>query len=126
MNVIDTGKQASVRVLSWLRPRVRETVRVERAARATATDLDGFQLLPGQSGGWSRTEYGEYYATSVPVYAAIKVRSEALSRAPAVVYRQGPAGERMAVGAAHPAQQLLDRVNRGTPAPTCGEPPRPT
>ena len=112
MNVIDTGKQAGVRVLSWLRPRVRETVRVERAARATATDLDGFQLLPGQSGGWSRTEYGEYYATSVPVYAAIKVRSEALSRAPAVVYRQGPAGERMAVGAAHPAQQLLDRVNR--------------
>ncbi len=112
MNLIDTGKRTGTLLLSLLRPRSHRDRRVERAARAMAADLDGFRSLDGQSGGWSRTEYGEYYATSTPVYAAIKVRAEALSRAPGLVYRQGPSGERVAVGPNHPAQQLLDRVNR--------------
>ena len=68
--------------------------------------------MSGSSGGWAQTEYGEYYATSVPVYAAIKVRSDALSRAPTVVYRTNSTGERTPVGPSHPAQHLLDRVNR--------------
>ncbi len=38
---------------------------VQRANRASATDVDGFPSFMGSNGGWARTEYGEYYATSV-------------------------------------------------------------
>lgn len=109
-------KRAAFRLLPWLGGRpdelARELARVERSSRAAASDLDGFLPMSGSAGGWAPTEYGEYYATSVPVYAAIKLRADALNRAPAVVYRTNSAGERTAVGPAHPAQQLLDRVNR--------------
>ena len=104
--------RAAFRLLPWLGGRPEELTRVERASRAAASDLDGFLPMSGSSGGWARTEYGKYCATSVPVYAAIKVRSDALSRAPAVVYRTNSAGERTPVGPSHPAQHLLDRVNR--------------
>ncbi len=77
-------------------------------------DLDGFSVLAG-SGGWNRTEYGDYYASSTPVYSAIRLRADALSRPPVVVYRRtgSQAGnQRLPVGPEHPAQQLLERVNR--------------
>ena len=38
---------------------------VQRANRAAAADIDGFSSFMGSNGGWARTEYGEYYATSV-------------------------------------------------------------
>ena len=41
---------------------------VQRANRAAAADIDQFPSFPGYTGangGWARTEYGEYYATSV-------------------------------------------------------------
>ena len=52
-----------------------------------------------------------YYATSVSVYAAIRLRSEAITRPPLVIYRQEPDGTLHPVGAGHPAQRLLERVN---------------
>ena len=66
----------------------------------------------GANGAWARTEYGEYYATSVPVYSAIRLRADALSRAPATVYRTNPSGGKVPVGPDHPAQRMLERVNR--------------
>ena len=85
---------------------------VQRANRAAAADIDGFTNLMGNNGGWARTEYGEYYLTSVPVYSAIRLRAEALSRAPAIVYRTDSSGTKTRVGRDHPAQQILERVNR--------------
>ncbi|NQW24088.1 MAG: phage portal protein [SAR202 cluster bacterium] len=84
---------------------------VQRANRAAAADVDGFPGFTGLSNGWARTEYGEYFATSVPVYAAIRLRADALSRAPAVVYRTTSSGGRVPVGPDHPAQRLLERIN---------------
>ena len=52
--------------------------------------------------------YGEYYPRSALVYSAIKLRQDAVARAPLVVYRAD--GERV-VGAGHAAQRLLDRPN---------------
>ena len=82
---------------------------------ATA-DVDGFSLLAGAGAGWNRTEYGDYYATSTSVYSAIRVRADALTRPPVVVYRRGPSeagvARRLPVGHEHPAQQLLEHVNR--------------
>ena len=92
-----------------------------KASGPAAADVDGFAVLTGAGGGWNRAEYGEYYASSTPVYAAIRVRADALSRPPVAVYRRAPSQsdgqQRLPVGPEHPAQQLLDRVNRWyTPA----------
>ena len=60
-----------------------------KSSRATSVDVDRFTELDGAGQTWARPEYGRYYATSVPVYSAIKVRSEALARPPLVVYAAG-------------------------------------
>ena len=83
-----------------------------KAGGASGADADGLSVLAGAGGGWNRTEYGEYYATSTPVYAAIRIRADALSRPPVVVYTRGADGRRLPVGPDHPAARLLERVNR--------------
>ena len=85
-------------------------------------------------GGWARPEYGRYMATSPSVYAAVRLRAEAVTRPPLRVYRveegapsprpspvkgegvgrRAPgegAGRRVPVGASHPVARLLERVN---------------
>ena len=84
---------------------------VQRANRASTVDADGFPGFVGSNGGWARPEYGEYYATSVPVYSAIRLRADALSRPPAVVYRTTDSGNRVPVERDHPAQRILEQVN---------------
>ena len=53
-----------------------------------------------------------YYRTSVPVYRAVKLRSDAVARARLKVYRQDSDDELEWVGEADPVQGLLDRVNQ--------------
>ncbi len=63
---------------------------------------------------WAPTSYASYFATSVPVYAAVRLRADAVARAPLRVYRRSAVGgesRREWVGHDHPAQRLLDRVN---------------
>lgn len=79
---------------------------------ASTADIDGFSTLTGLGGGWSRTEYGEYYAASTPVYSAIRVRADALTRPPLTVYRRHGDARRTPVAPDHPARALLERVNR--------------
>ena len=61
--------------------------------------------------GWARPEYGRYLATSPSVYAAVRLRAEAVTRPPLRVYRVEDAGRRVPVAAAHPAARALERVN---------------
>ena len=66
-------------------------------------------LDSGTSGG-----YADYFFTSVPVYAAVKLRADAVSRPGLRVYRVSMVNgqqRREWVGHDHPAQELLDRVN---------------
>ena len=63
---------------------------VEKSNRATAVDVDRFKETSGVGQDWAKTVYGDYYATSVPIYAAIKIRSDALARPPVAVFRQEP------------------------------------
>ena len=89
---------------------------VQRANRATASDYDRVHETAGVGGDWAKSVYGEYYATSVSVYSAIKLRADAMARAPLNVLRSAPGdngngGSRVPVGPGHPVQQLLDRVN---------------
>ena len=60
---------------------------------------------------WARLAYAEYYAKSVPVYAAIQLRSEAVSRPPLLVHKHLQDGGSEPVGPEHPFQVLLDKVN---------------
>ncbi len=99
------------------RRNVAETAVVQRANRAALADrLPADERLAGLAtdagGGWARPEYGRYMATSPSVYAAIKLRADALTRPPLRVYRTGETGaRRAAVEPSHPVARLLDRVN---------------
>ena len=55
---------------------------------------------------------GGYYRSSVPVYRAVKLRSDAVARARLKVYRLNSGGEQEWVGEDDPVQRLLDRVNQ--------------
>ena len=111
----------------------------EKSNRATSVDVDRLKETTGVGQDWARTVYGDYYATSVPIYAAIKIRSDALARTPVLVL--GPSSsstegaissspraptsdlymerehrhvlrQKEPVGEAHPIQHLINRVNR--------------
>ena len=97
--------------LPWTTPRPNPPAR-RKSGGPAAADADAFSAF-GPPVGWNPAEYGQYYAASTPVYAAIRLRADALSRPPVIVYRRDPGGApRLPVGPQHPAQQLLDRVNR--------------
>ena len=90
------------------------------------------ELASGGSAGWAQTAFGEYYPRSAIVYAAIKVRQDAIARLPLRALRRVPASRRRDsfecpstssvrtvnaraggefVGADHPLQRLLDSPN---------------
>ena len=83
---------------------------VQRSSRAAAADLAPLGETLGAGGGWANPDYGAYYAASVSVYAAIKLRADAVSRPPAHLYHRNPEGRRP-VAPEHTARQLLERVN---------------
>ena len=97
--------------------RVVQRAAISKGSRAALADrLPADERLAGlatdTAGGWARPEYGRYMATSPSVYAAIKLRADALTRPPLRVYRTGESGgRRAAVEPSHPAARLLDRVN---------------
>ena len=101
-----------------------------KAAGASVAEVDGMSVLSGVGGGWNRPEYGEYYATSTPVYSAIRIRAEALTRPPVVVYRR--TGSESGAQRASPSARntrpsgFWSGSTAGTPAPTSGAPPRST
>ena len=92
---------------------------VQRGSRAAAADRppggDSWAMATAGAGasvgGWARPEYGRYIATSPAVYAAVKLRADALARPPLRLYRRNAAGRRDPVAAEHPAARLLERVN---------------
>ena len=95
---------------------------IGKGSRAAAANRlaseDNLSALTGQPGqGWARSEYGRYMATSPSVYAAVKLRADALTRPPLRVYRQDASpggagnGRRATVSPSHPVARLLERVN---------------
>lgn len=105
---------------------------VERANRLSPLLSNQWERDLGGGQTWMPLSYGEYYPRSALVYSAIKVRQDAVARAPLRVYRrledrtQGAAstvrdgsavlraldGSRVEpVGAGHPVQRLLDAPN---------------
>ncbi len=56
---------------------------------------------------WSPMEYARRYVNSTPVYAAVRLRADAIARPRLEVHHTA----RQAAGVDHPAQRLLDRPN---------------
>ena len=119
-------------------PPVAPPAPIGKGSRAAAANRrpaeDNLAALTGPPGqGWARSEYGRYMATSPSVYAAVKLRADALTRPPLRVYRMEngsdssaprpasvtgagvlrPASEerRVPVSPSHPVARLLERVN---------------
>lgn len=97
--------------MSW-RERLAERIAghpITAAARAVQADVYPHQSTMGIGADWAPTAYGEYYATSIPIYSAIKVRADAISQVPWIIHTAQASGETTPVRPAHPAQQLMDR-----------------
>ncbi len=86
-----------------------------RGAEEMAAARWGLSGLLGGDGR-ARPEYGHYYASSVSVYAAIKLRADAVSRPSLRIYRQGAGQgvEKSTVEPDHPVARLMERVNPWT------------
>ena len=98
-------------MLGRLREVMDGIVPVRRANTPLAASLR--TLAPDRGAGpeWQSTGYGEYYARSADVYAAVKLRAEAASRPPLQVREIDASGTARWVGPEHPVQRLLDTVN---------------
>ncbi|MCH7593988.1 MAG: phage portal protein [Chloroflexi bacterium] len=118
VRLIGTGARWAGRKFSpgaVMRPGKRSGGTVERANRAARVlvdrlgdGLDPWFGVDGSSGGG---RYGDFYATSTSVHAAVRVRSDAVSRPPFKVHEVGPGGVEMPVEPGHPLQAILDRPN---------------
>ena len=91
-----------------------ENVQQRGYSRRRFEDWFSIPLVSGDDIDWSATSqsHEEYYASSTPVHAAVRVLAEAVSRPPLEVWmRRSPGAEPELAGAGHPMQQLLDRPN---------------
>ena len=82
----------------------------ERANPVTGANYDRLNRQWGVGDAWAKPTYGDYYPASVSVYAAIKLRQEAIASVPCYVYKQTAEGLEQ-VDPSHPLQRLLLRVN---------------
>ena len=85
--------------------------RANRAAPANRRPGDEAGGVGAGGQGWAHPEYGRYMATSPSVYAAVRLRAEAVTRPPLRVYRVEDSGRRVPVEPSHPVVRLLERVN---------------
>ena len=81
---------------------------ITATARAVQLEVGPGQETLGKGHDWRPEEYGDYYAQSIPVYAAVNVRADALARLPWQV--SGPHSNTQNP-TLHPAAQLLERPN---------------
>ena len=87
---------------------------VQQRAVSTRRLVDriGLPLVSGDVMEWSPARYGDYYAKSTAVHAAVRVLAEAVSRPPLEVWRRDSANSEFNLtGPDHPLQRMLDRPN---------------
>lgn len=81
------------------------------SSRAHQAEVGPWHGTLGVGKDWRPKDYGEYYAKSVPVYAAIKTRADALARVPWVFHREDSRGARAILPPGHPAALMLEQPN---------------
>lgn len=81
------------------------------SARAVQADVLPHERTQGTGADWAPEEFGEYITKSIPVYAAIRIRAEAMSSVPWKAQRRTGRTEAQPVDSTHPLQRLLDQPN---------------
>jgi len=92
-------------------PRLGRLLPVQRSNRAARVAVDRIDSELGVGQEWAQSRYGEYYASSAAVNAAVRVRAEAVARPPLHVMHRVSGGEPVLAGPDDPFQGLLDRPN---------------
>ncbi len=86
----------------------------EKSNRATRVTVDRFDAVDGIGGEWAAARYGDYYASSAAVYAAVRTRADAVGR-PEIHVEQLKSSDGSSnwqqVGVTHPLQRLIERPN---------------
>ena len=90
----------------------------EKSNRSTRITVDRIDATDGIGGDWAATKYGEYYATSAVVYAAVRTRAAAVARPPLLVEKRvemsgdrGRAVSWVPVDIDHRLQRMIDHPN---------------
>jgi len=86
----------------------------EKANRSTRVTVDRFDAVDGIGSEWASEKYGNYYATSSAIYAAVRTRADAIGRPELIVEkstRSSGVASWQPVGVDHPLQRLIDRPN---------------
>lgn len=86
----------------------------EKANRSTRVTVDRFDAVDGIGGEWASAKYGDYYATSSAIYAAVRTRSDAVGRPELRIEKQTSSDGTQAwqpVNSGHPLQRLIDCPN---------------
>jgi hypothetical protein len=86
----------------------------EKGIRSTRVTVDRFDAVDGVGGEWASARYGDYYATSAAIYAAVRTRADAVGRAEFRVEKVTESNGVRAweqVEISHPMQRLVDRPN---------------
>ena len=98
---------------------------VQRQNRAAGASLDPTGEIFGAGGGWANPEYGAYYATSVSVYAAVKLRADAISRRAHAGLSPRPRRNKIA-GGSKPSRPATSGQSQPLvyPVATFGRPPK--
>src|SRR3990170_2650710 len=81
------------------------------SSRAAAADVWPHERVLGRGQDWTPTTYAEYYTTSPLIHAAIRIRANALARAPLTGNQEASPTEQVQVPRNHPLQRLLDNPN---------------
>ena len=81
------------------------------SSRAAAADVYPHERTWGISQLWTPTSYADYYQNSVPIFAAIKTRSEAINRAVLLAERLAPQGRWEPTELTHPLQVIANEPN---------------
>lgn len=85
---------------------------VQEASRAGQTDVDRVHSIFGLGADWALAEYGEYYATSVPVYTAVNIRGNSMGFVPWKVFKKDRrTGKRVEVRDGDQVHDLLANPN---------------
>jgi HK97 family phage portal protein len=79
------------------------------ASRAAAADVYPHQRALGIGADWSPTTYGEYYARSVPIYSAIRVRADTVTRPPMTLHTASASPATPPLPPHHPLARLFQR-----------------
>jgi len=109
------GLEAAISIGSGIGRIIGERFRAgEKANRSTRVTVDRFDAVDGVGGEWTSAKYGEYYATSAAVYAAVRTRADAVGRPELRVEQHVDSGGEstwQTVENTHPLQRLIDHPN---------------